>query len=386
MSPSSPSHRRVRVLLLFGGRSAEHDVSRVTAVAVARALDPARYEVLPVAITTDGRWLFADQARRMIERGPAALPAALPIEGEPVSELGDLVASGEHGAEEVDEHAVRPGLDADVVLPLLHGPYGEDGTVQGLLELAGLPYVGAGVVGSAVGMDKVMMKRAFAACGLPIATYASFRDGHDRVAFAAQVEAEIGYPCFVKPANLGSSVGVSKARDRASFDAALDLALSFDEWAIVEEAIDGREIEVAVLGDDPPEASVPGEILPGDEFYSYADKYERADAQLLAPAPLSPEQTDDVRRLAVRAFEACRCEAMARVDFFLEEQRAGGAPGRGFLVNEVNTIPGFTPISMYPRLWEESGVSYPELLDRLIELAFARHERRAKRAGRQRDE
>jgi D-alanine-D-alanine ligase len=386
MSPSSPSHRRVRVLLLFGGRSAEHDVSRVTAVAVARALDPARYEVLPVAITTDGRWLFADEARRMIERGADALPAALPVEGEPVSELGDLVASGEHGAEEVDEHAVRSGLDADVVLPLLHGPYGEDGTVQGLLELAGLPYVGAGVVGSAVGMDKVMMKRAFAACGLPIATYASFRDGHDRVAFAAHVEAEIGYPCFVKPANLGSSVGVSKARDRASFDAALDLALSFDEWAIVEEAIEGREIEVAVLGDDPPEASVPGEILPGDEFYSYADKYERADAQLLAPAPLSLEQTDDVRRLAVRAFEACRCEAMARVDFFLEEQRAGGAPGRGFLVNEVNTIPGFTPISMYPRLWEESGVSYPELLDRLIELAFARHERRAKRAGRQRDE
>ena len=281
----------------------------------------------------------------------------------------------------------RPtALDADVVLPLLHGPYGEDGTVQGLLELAGLPYVGAGVVGSAVGMDKVMMKRAFAACGLPIATYASFRDGHDRVAFAAQVESEIGYPCFVKPANLGSSVGVSKARDRASFDTALDLALGFDEWAIVEEAIDGREVEVAVLGDDPPEASVPGEIVPGDDFYSYADKYEREEARLLAPAPLVPEQTDDARQLAVRAFEACRCEAMARVDFFLEEQRADGAPGRGFLVNEVNTIPGFTPISMYPRLWEESGLSYPQLLDRLIELAFARYERRAKRAGRQRDE
>ena len=383
MSPSIPSHRRVRVLLLFGGRSAEHDVSRVTAVAVARALDPERYEVLPVAITTDGRWLFAGEAQRMIEQGPDALPAALPVEGEPVSELGDLVASGEHAA--LEGEAVRSALDADVVLPLLHGPYGEDGTVQGLLELAGLPYVGAGVVGSAVGMDKVMMKRAFAACGLPIATYASFRDGHDRVAFAAHVEAEIGYPCFVKPANLGSSVGVSKARDRASFDAALDLALSFDEWAIVEEAIEGREVEVAVLGDDPPEASVPGEIVPGDEFYSYADKYEREEARLLAPAPLAPEQTDDVRGLAVRAFEACRCEAMARVDFFLEEQRAG-APGRGFLVNEVNTIPGFTPISMYPRLWKESRVSYPELLDRLIELAFARHERRAKRAGRQRDE
>jgi len=375
----------VRVLLLFGGRSAEHDVSRVTAVAVARALDPARYEVLPVAITTDGRWLFADQARRMIERGRDALPAALPVEGEPVSELGDLVASGDHDA--LDGDAVRPGLDADVVLPLLHGPYGEDGTVQGLLELAGLPYVGAGVVGSAVGMDKVMMKRAFAACGLPIATYASFRDGHDRVAFAAQVEAEIGYPCFVKPANLGSSVGVSKARDRASFDAALDLALSFDEWAIVEEAIEGREIEVAVLGDDPPEVSVPGEVVPGDEFYSYADKYERDDAQLLIPAPLTPELSDEVRALGLRAFEACRCEAMARVDFFFEEQRADGSAARGFLVNEINTIPGFVAgVSQYPRLWEQSGISYPELLDRLIELAFARHERRAKRAGRQRDE
>jgi D-alanine--D-alanine ligase len=387
MSPSSPSHRRVRVLLLFGGRSAEHDVSRVTAVAVARALDPARYEVLPVAITTDGRWLFADEARRMIQHGPEALPAALPVEGEPVSDLGDLVASGEHGAKEVDEHAARSALDADVVLPLLHGPYGEDGTVQGLLELAGLPYVGAGVVGSAVGMDKVMMKRAFAACGLPIATYASFRDGHDRVAFAAQVESEIGYPCFVKPANLGSSVGVSKARDRANFDAALDLALSFDEWAIVEEAIEGREVEVAVLGDDPPEVSVPGEVVPGDEFYSYADKYERDDAQLLIPAPLTPELTGEVRALGARAFEACRCEAMARVDFFFEEQRAGGGAGRGFLVNEINTIPGFVAgVSQYPRLWEESGLSYPELLDRLIELAFARHERRAKRAGRQRDE
>jgi D-alanine--D-alanine ligase len=385
MSPSSPSHRRVRVLLLFGGRSAEHDVSRVTAVAVARALDPARYEVLPVAITTDGRWLFADEAQRMIEQGPEALPAALPVEGEPVSELGDLVASGERGP--LDKHAARSALDADVVLPLLHGPYGEDGTVQGLLELAGLPYVGAGVVGSAVGMDKVMMKRAFAACGLPIATYASFRDGHDRVAFAAQVESEIGYPCFVKPANLGSSVGVSKARDRASFDAALDLALSFDEWAIVEEAIDGREVEVAVLGDDPPEVSVPGEVVPGDEFYSYADKYERDDAQLLIPAPLTPDLTDEVRALGIRAFEACRCEAMARVDFFFEEQRADGGAGRGFLVNEINTIPGFVAgVSQYPRLWEQSGVTYPELLDRLIELAFARHERRAKRAGRQRDE
>jgi D-alanine--D-alanine ligase len=385
MSPSSSS-RRIRVLLLFGGRSAEHDVSRVTAVAVAQALDPSRYEIVPIAITTDGRWLFADQAQRMIEQGPKALPGALPVEGEPVSELGDLVARGERGAD-VESMRGRPAsLDVDVVFPLLHGPYGEDGTVQGLLELAGLPYVGAGVVGSAVGMDKVIMKRAFAACGLPIARYATHRDGQDRVAFAAEVETELGYPCFVKPANLGSSVGVSKARDRASFDAALDLALRFDEWVIAEEAITGREIEVSILGDDPPEASVPGEVIPGDEFYSYADKYEHDDAQLLIPAPLTPEHSDEVRSLAIRAFGACRCEAMARVDFFFEEQRADGTPGRGFLANEVNTIPGFVAgVSQYPRLWEESGVSYPELLDRLIELAFARHDKRAKRAGRQRD-
>ncbi len=382
----SSSHRRVRVLLLFGGRSAEHDVSRVTAVAVAKALDPARYDVIPVAITTDGRWLFADEAQRMIEQGPKALPAALPVSGEPVSDLGDLVARGDLGT--LEEASARSALDdVDVVLPLLHGPYGEDGTVQGLLELAGLPYIGSGVTGSAVGMDKIVMKRSFEACGLPIARYATFRDGHDRVAFASQVETELGYPCFVKPANLGSSVGVSKARDRASFDAALDLALRFDEWVIAEEGIAGREIEVGVLGDDPPETSVPGEVVPGDEFYSYADKYEHEDAQLLIPAPLSGELSEEVRSLAIRAFEACRCEAMARVDFFLEEERADGVPARGFLANEVNTIPGFVAgVSQYPRLWEESGVSYPELLDRLIELALARHERRAKRAGRQRDE
>lgn len=376
------SDRRIRVLLLFGGRSAEHDVSRVTAVSVARALDPRRYEIVPVGITTDGRWLFADEAQRALARGRDSLPDALSVEGSPVEELGDLVARGDASPRERDS-----GLDVDVVFPLLHGPYGEDGTVQGLLELAGLPYVGSGVVGSAVGMDKVMMKRAFLAFGLATPRHVTFRDGHDRLAFAARCERELGYPCFVKPANLGSSVGVSRASDRATLDAALDLALSYDEWVLVEEAIVGREIEIAILGDDPPEASVAGEVVPGDEFYSYADKYERDDARMLIPAPLAPEAGDEVRALAVRAFEACRCEAMARVDFFYEEIRADGGPGRGFLVNEVNTIPGFVDgVSQYPRLWEESGLAYPALLDRLIELAFARHERRAKRAGRQRDE
>jgi D-alanine-D-alanine ligase len=354
-------------MLVFGGRSAEHDVSRVTAVAVARALDPARYEVVPVAITREGRWLLADAARELIARDPAALPDALDVEGSELDQLGGVVA--------------RPGTDGlgvDVVFPLLHGPYGEDGTVQGLLELADLPYVGSGVLGSAVGMDKVMMKRAFTACGLPQGDYLALRDGEDRAAFAARVVAELGLPCFVKPANLGSSVGVSKAHDAAELDAAIEGALAFDEWVVAEEAIEGREIEVAVLGDLTPEASVPGEILPGAEFYTYEDKYEDDAAQLLIPAPLDEARAAEVRALALRAFAACRCEGMARVDFFFEES------GRGFLVNELNTIPGFTPISMYPKLWAASGLAYPALLDRLVELAIERHARRARRAGRPR--
>jgi D-alanine-D-alanine ligase len=349
--------RRQRVLLLFGGRSAEHDVSRVTAVAVARALDPARYEVVPVAITTAGRWVLADSAQRALAGGPAALPSAFAVDGDVAPALG--------------------ALDVDVVIPLLHGPYGEDGTVQGLLELADLPYVGSGVVGSAVAMDKIMMKRAFASAGLPYARTVEFRDGHDGAALADEIRAQFGYPCFVKPANLGSSVGVSKVHDAAELAAACELALGYDEWIVIEEAIAGREIELGVLGDDPPAVSVPGEIVPGAEFYSYADKYEADDAALLVPAPLDAAQVAEAQLLACRAFEACRCEAMARVDLFLTDDGT-------FLVNEVNTIPGFTPISMYPRLWEATGVPYPELLDRLIDLARARHTRRAARAGRQR--
>jgi D-alanine-D-alanine ligase len=350
-----------RVLLLFGGRSAEHDVSRVTAVAVARALDPEKYDVVPVGITTDGRWLLAGEAKAMLAAGRDALPAAFDVEG-------DLVP--------VPSVSTRDALAVDVVLPMLHGPYGEDGTVQGLLELADMPYVGAGVLGSAVGMDKIMMKRAFRSAGLTVAREVTLRDGHDRVAFADAVERELALPCFVKPANMGSSVGVSKAHDRAELDAAIARAFEFDEWIVAEEMIIGREIEVAILGDDPPEASLPGEIVPGAEFYDYADKYEDGAAKLLAPAPLDDAETEEVRGLAVRAFEACRVEAMARVDFFYTE--------RGFLVNELNTIPGFTPISMYPRLWEVSGLPYAQLLDRLIELALGRHERRAARRGRQR--
>ncbi|HWM85073.1 MAG TPA: D-alanine--D-alanine ligase family protein [Kofleriaceae bacterium] len=367
--------RRVRVLLLFGGRSAEHDVSRMTAVAVARALDPAKYDVVPVAITTEGAWLLAEEARALLASSRDALPAAFAIEGAPVD------INTQPGGGELVPLGGGPGDPrVDVVLPLLHGPYGEDGTIQGLLDTVGLPYVGSGVLGSAVGMDKVMMKRAFLGCGLPTPRFLALREGHPVAPFCREVERELGLPCFVKPANMGSSVGVSKARDRAELEAAIELALAYDEWLLAEEAVTGREIEVAVLGDDPPEASVPGEVVPAADFYDYADKYEDGRAQLLAPAPLSEAQATDVRRLAVAGFEACRCEAMARVDFFLEET----GPARGFLLNELNTIPGFTPISMYPRLWQVSGVTYPELIDRLIRLAIERHQRRAARAGRQR--
>ena len=360
---------RLRVLLLFGGQSAEHDVSRVSAVAVARALDPARYEVVPVGITREGRWLLAEAARAALDAGDDL--SAFPVEGPPVrmSESAELVR--------LEVPAVSLGL-IDVVFPLLHGPYGEDGTVQGLLELAGLPYVGAGVLGSAVGMDKVMMKRAFVACGLPTPAHVPLREDFDK-ADLDRVEETLGYPCFVKPSNLGSSVGVSKAAGRRDLEEAVDAALRFDEWLLVEEAITGREIEVAVLGDRPPEASLPGEIIPGADFYTYEDKYLDGRAQLQAPAELEEAATAEVRRLAVAAFEACRGEGMARVDFFLED------PGRGFLVNEVNTIPGFTPISMYPKLWAVTGLPYAALLDRLVGLALERHERRRRRAGRPRE-
>jgi len=381
MSPSPD--RRLRVMLLFGGQSAEHDVSRVSAVAVARALDPARYDVVPVAITREGRWLLADRARAALETGD--FPPAFEVDGAPVrlaekrAGLGSAVVRLESGG--------SPLGAVDVAFPLLHGPYGEDGTVQGLLELAGLPYVGSGVLGSAVGMDKVMMKRAFLACGLATPRFVALREDPGAPPASPGIskaeldrcEDTLGYPCFVKPANLGSSIGVSKAADRAGLEDAVDVALRFDEWILVEEGIAGREIEVAVLGDRPPEASLPGEIVPGADFYTYEDKYLDDSAELRAPADLDADRTAEVRRLAVAAFEACRCEAMARVDFFLED------PGRGFLVNEVNTIPGFTPISMYPRLWEVTGVPYPELLDRLVALALERHERRAERAGRPRE-
>jgi D-alanine-D-alanine ligase len=351
---------RIRLVVVFGGQSAEHDVSRVTAAHVLAAADPDRYDVQPIAITREGKWLFAEGAARALAAGPGALPRALEVEGPAIDPAPMLATS-----------------DAlTVVFPLLHGPLGEDGTVQGMLELAGVAYVGSGVLASALAMDKAKAKEVLAFRGFAQARWHALREHEISPDACASLVDEFGFPMFVKPANMGSSVGVSKAKTRAELDAAITLALSYDEWVVVEEAVVGREIEVAVLGNEVPRASVPGEIIPGHEFYDYDDKYVDEGARYLVPAPLTEEESGAVRRLAVEAFLALRCEGMARVDFFYEEGR------RGFLVNEVNTIPGFTPISMYPKLWQATGVGYGELIDELVRLAVERAARRRRNTAR----
>jgi len=350
--------------VLFGGQSAEHDVSRVTAAHVLRAVDPERFEVHPVAITRDGTWLVAEEAAKALADGPTALPAELAVEGPPIA----------------PQVAISTDDDLPVVvLPLLHGPLGEDGTVQGLLELADVAYVGSGVLGSALAMDKAKAKEVLAFHGIPQARWVSARDVEvegSPDAFADRVVAELGLPVFVKPANLGSSVGITKAHDRDELLAGLATALSYDEWLVVEEAVRAREIEVSVLGGPELRVSVPGEVVPSHEFYDYEDKYLDGRAGLLIPADLPADVVAGVQDLAVRAFRALRGEGLARVDFLYEEG------GRGLLLNEVNTMPGFTPISMYPALWQASGLSYEALVEELVELALARHARRRRRTDR----
>ncbi|MGH2705292.1 MAG: D-alanine--D-alanine ligase family protein [Actinomycetota bacterium] len=365
---------RLRVLLLFGGRSEEHEVSRVSARHVAAALDPARYEVIPVGITREGTWLLPDTARKVLGGGPLEVPErAFEVEGDHVALLPDPARRAM-----VPLDGARPVASGpiDVALPVLHGPFGEDGTVQGLLELAGIPYVGSGVLGSAVGMDKEKMKLLFQAHGLPVAPFVTIRTNEwasspERVLDRA---ASLGFPVFAKPANLGSSVGVTKCEGRDALRAGIVEALRHDRKVVVEEAIPGREIECGVLGNDEPEVSVCGEVVPGREFYDYAAKYLEGDSQVIVPADLPGEACGLIRRYAIEAFRAIDAAGMARVDFFYDEG------GRGVVVSEINTIPGFTTISMYPKLWQASGVSYRELIDRLIELALERH------AGRPRGE
>ncbi len=344
-------------MVLYGGQSAEHDVSRVSAAHVLKAIDTTRYEVEPVAITLDGRWVRSDATLAALAAGPEAIP-------------GSLDAAGTFLEPQASVAPVRPGQQV-VVLPVLHGPRGEDGAVQGLLELAGVAYAGSGVLGSAANMDKVMSKVVAAAAGLPIVRYLAVRDHEADDAFIARVGTELGWPVFVKPANMGSSVGVSRADDAIGLRIALDEALAFDEWAVVEEGVDAREIEIGVLGNSSPRASVPGEIVPTHEFYDYEDKYLDGAAEMVIPADLPPEVTEQARALAVQAFTALRCDGLARVDFFYE------ADGRGLLFNEINTMPGFTPFSMFPSLWAATGLLYAELIDEIVQLAIERHHHRA---------
>ena len=354
--------------MLFGGRSAEHDISCVSASHVLRAVDPERYEVVPVAITRAGRWQLATDAAELVAAGRhGELPDSLDTEG-PVADPLPVLAGGDEAGAGAEADAGVP----TVVLPILHGPNGEDGTVQGLLELAGLPYVGSGVLGSAVAMDKVMAKTVLDAEGIAQPAWRAVRrsdPGRDPGTLARLV-AELGPTVFVKPANMGSSIGVTKATGVDELTAALDDAFRYDDLAVVEEAVDARELECAVLGNEEPRASVVGEILPGAEFYDYEDKYAAGVAQTVVPADLDPDTAEAARTLALRTFRALRAEGMARVDMFLA--------GDELMVNEINTIPGFTPISMYPMLWQSSGLSYPALIDELVGLALERHERRAR--------
>ncbi|HEV8385911.1 MAG TPA: D-alanine--D-alanine ligase family protein [Candidatus Acidoferrales bacterium] len=355
--------KRLRVGVLFGGRSGEHEVSLASAASVIRALDPERYEAVPIGISKDGRWLAGAGVQKL---------------------LPDVLKSGQRVVLPADPNVsalVRlddssgGALKVDVVFPVLHGTFGEDGTVQGLLELAGLPYVGAGVIGSAVGMDKDMQKRLYEQAGLPVAEYlaisrSAWEKNPDAVLQA--INKKLKYPLFVKPATLGSSVGMTKVKKRSELAAAMNVAAEFAQKILVERGIKGREIEVAVLGNEQPEASIPGEIVPHREFYDYTAKYLEEGTKLVIPAKLSKSQVKKFQEYAVRAFRCVECLGMARVDFFLEKRS-----GKIYL-NEINTILGFTSISMYPKLWEASGIPYRELIDRLIELAIAQHGEKAR--------
>ncbi len=360
---------KLRVGVIFGGRSGEHEVSVASAASVMRALDPEKYEIVPIGITHEGRWLAGADPRKMIAGTPMAESAdpgeavtAVTMTGDPT--MSGLVPAGEGAGR---GEAPRP---LDIVIPVLHGTYGEDGTLQGLLEMANVPYAGCGVLGAALGMDKEKAKLVLTAAGLSVVDWLTVRRGEverDACAVVARVEARFTYPVFAKPANMGSSVGVGKARDAGELAAALCTALEYDRKAIVEPGVDCRELECAVLGNDEPVASVVGEVVPSNEFYAYPAKYIANASRLYIPAPLPEETAEEVRRMAVAAFLALDLSGLARVDFFLEKH--SGA----VYVNEVNTMPGFTQISMYPKLWEASGIPYPELLDRLIQLGLERH-------------
>ena len=386
--------KKTRVGILFGGRSSEHEVSLLSAASVLKHIDRSKYDVQLIGIAKDGRWLAADDSERLLATprhaeqhlragDPGATPAAavleqghavlLPPVPAPSGPRQNTLATLQTGAQDP--------LAVDVIFPVLHGTFGEDGTVQGLLELAGIAYVGSGVLGSAAGMDKDVMKRLFTAAKLPITKYVTLLRAEwqkDPKRATRQIEAALRYPVFVKPADLGSSVGISKVHGRKELAPAMELAASYDRKIVVEQGVGGkrgkaRELEVAVLGNDAPEASVVGEIVPCKEFYDYDAKYLSEGSQPIIPARLTREETRRVQQMAIAAFRACDCSGMARVDFLMQPGASSPARPRKIYLNEVNTLPGFTTISMYPKLWEASGLPYPKLIDRLIALAQQRH-------------
>ena len=368
---------KIRVGVLFGGQSGEHEVSLVSARAVIDGLDTSKYDVVPIGITKDGRWiagpdpvgaLEAAADPKLLPGGPAAGTKNQVSRTESLITYGSVVEAS--GLSAGSRSSVLGSID--VIFPVLHGPMGEDGTVQGLMELAGVPYVGCGVLAAAVGMDKAMMKAAFAAAGLPLVPWLLVRRTdwrHNPMDVAEQVEAQLHYPIFVKPANMGSSVGITKAIDRATLLAGLAEAARYDRRIVIEQGINAREIEISVLGNDDVEASVPGEIVPSNEWYDYEAKYLGGESEIRIPAPIPAELAQQVRDLAIRAFKAIDGAGLARVDFLLDRDT-----GELYL-NETNTMPGFTPISMYAKMWEASGLPYSKLLDRLIELAIERHQK-----------
>jgi len=360
--------KKLRIGVIFGGRSGEHEVSLRSAESIINALDQSRYEIVPIGITKEGRWLVSGDASRLL---PQAVMAS--DNHQSVAIIGDPTRRGLTRLSQS-----RPDLSAerlDVVFPVLHGTYGEDGTIQGLLEMADVAYVGCGVLASSTGMDKVVMKHLFRQAGLTIVEFDWFlrqQWEQEPQPIVERIKEKIGLPCFVKPANLGSSVGVSKAENKDELRDAIDDAARYDRKLIVERAVVGREIEISVLGNDKPIASLPGEIIVGHEFYDYEDKYIDGVSRTDVPAKLPDNIVDQIQRDAIRAFQAIDGSGLARVDFFVE---------RGtdrVIINEINTMPGFTSISMYAKLWEASGITYPELIDRLIELAIERHADRSR--------
>ena len=388
---------KLRVGIIFGGRSGEHEVSLLSAASVVNAIDKTKYEVVPIGITKDGRWLTAEYAERLLKgnagEGARATQTQLRA-GDPGATPGAAVLATGESVVVPPEPARRDAglapfqtdaslrrasdraINVDVIFPVLHGTFGEDGTIQGLLELADIAYVGAGVLGSSAGMDKDIMKSLFRAAGLPIVKHVTVLrsqfEGEPQKT-QRQVESKLKYPVFVKPANLGSSVGISKAHDRKELGPAIAEAAKFDRKIVIEEGVGGkknkaREIECAVLGNDDPKASVAGEIVPSKEFYDYDAKYLAEGSELMIPAKITKAESKTVQRLAIAAFQAVDCTGLARVDFLMDPK------SRKIYVNEINTMPGFTAISMYPKLWAASGVTYPDLIDRLIHLGIERHE------------